>query len=141
MYAACQTLSITSFSCHSDHRGRQYFLPHLWMKELKHRCGILMALCWYMTQPDWDPLSLTLDFPDGSVEKKKNPPANAGYEGHMGSISGSGRCSKVGNGNLLHILPGKVPWTEEPSGLQSMGSQSWTRLSTCVHTSQPREAS
>ena len=41
------------------------------MKELKHRCGILMALCWYTTQPDWDPLSLTLDFPDGSVEKKK----------------------------------------------------------------------
>ena len=22
----------------------------------------------------------------------------------------------------------KIPWTEEPVGLQSMGSQSWTRL-------------
>ena len=27
------------------------------------------------------------------------------------------------------FLPGKIPWTEEPGGLQSMGSQSWTRLS------------
>ena len=24
------------------------------------------------------------------------------------------------------ILAWKIPWTEEPSGLQSMGSQSWT---------------
>ena len=27
------------------------------------------------------------------------------------------------------FLPGELPWTEEPSGLQSTGSQSWTRLS------------
>ena len=26
------------------------------------------------------------------------------------------------------LLPGKIPWTEEPGGLQSMGSLSWTRL-------------
>ena len=32
------------------------------------------------------------------------------------------------------LLAWKIPWTEEPGGLQSMGSQSWTqlrRLSTC----------
>ena len=28
----------------------------------------------------------------------------------------------------------RIPWIEEPGGLQSMGSQSWTRLSACVHT-------
>ena len=28
------------------------------------------------------------------------------------------------------ILTWEIPWTEEPSGLQSMGSQSQTRLST-----------
>ena len=28
------------------------------------------------------------------------------------------------------ILAWKIPWTEEPDGLQSMGSQSWTELST-----------
>ena len=30
------------------------------------------------------------------------------------------------------ILAGKIPWTEEPGGPQSMGSQSWTQLS--MHT-------
>ena len=28
------------------------------------------------------------------------------------------------------ILAWRIPWTEEPGGLQSMESQSWTRLST-----------
>ena len=28
------------------------------------------------------------------------------------------------------VLAWKIPWTEEPGGLQSMGSQSQTRLST-----------
>ena len=28
-----------------------------------------------------------------------------------------------------NILAWEIPWTEEPSGLQSMASQSWTRLS------------
>ena len=27
------------------------------------------------------------------------------------------------------ILAWRIPWTEEPGGLQSMGSQSWTQLS------------
>ena len=26
------------------------------------------------------------------------------------------------------VLAGRIPWTEEPGGLQSTGSQSWTRL-------------
>ena len=26
------------------------------------------------------------------------------------------------------LLAWKIPWTEEPGGLQSMGSQSWTQL-------------
>ena len=32
------------------------------------------------------------------------------------------------------ILAWKIPWTEEPGALQSMRSQSWTRLSTHAHT-------
>ena len=31
------------------------------------------------------------------------------------------------------ILAWKIPWTEEPSGLQSVGLQSQTQLSTCTH--------
>ena len=53
----------------------------------------------------------------------KNPPANAGVAGDAGSISGSGRSPGEGNGNLPSILAWKIPWTEEPGGLQSMGSQ------------------
>ena len=35
------------------------------------------------------------------------------------------------------ILAWRIPWTEEPGRLQSMGLQSWTQLkqlSACVHT-------
>ena len=35
---------------------------------------------------------------------------------------------------LSSILAWKIPQTEEPGGLQSMGSQSQTRLSTHTHT-------
>ena len=31
------------------------------------------------------------------------------------------------------LLPGKIPWTEESGGLQSMGLQSWTWLSDWAH--------
>ena len=51
-------------------------------------------------------------FPGGSVVK--NPPANAG---DAGTILGLGRPSGGGNGNPLHILAWKIPWTEEPRGL------------------------
>ena len=42
--------------------------------------------------------------------------------GDLSSIPGWGRCPGGGHGNLL-FLPGESPWTEEPSGLQSMGLQ------------------
>ena len=40
-----------------------------------------------------------------------------------GSIPGLGKSSGEGHGNPLHILAWRIPWTEEPGGLQSMGSQ------------------
>ena len=49
-----------------------------------------------------------------------NQPDNVG---DAGSIPGSGRSPGVGNGNSSSILAWKIPWTEEPGGLQSMGSQ------------------
>ena len=48
----------------------------------------------------------------------KNPPANAGA---ASSIPGSGRALGEGNGNPLQYSCLEIPWTEEPSGLQSMG--------------------
>ena len=52
----------------------------------------------------------------------KNPSANAGEAGNVGSIPGLGRS--LGGGKATHssILAWRVPWTEEPGGLQSTGS-------------------
>ena len=56
----------------------------------------------------------------------KNLPPNAGDAGDLSLIPGSGR-SPGGNGNLLQQSclkkKKKIPWTEEPDQLQSMGSQ------------------
>ena len=56
-------------------------------------------------------------FPGGSAVK--NPSANAG---DVGSILGSGRSPGAENGNPLPWME-KIPWTEDPCRLQSMGSQ------------------
>ena len=53
----------------------------------------------------------------------KNLPANAGDTRDLGSIPGSGRSPGGGNGNPLQYLAWEIPRTEEPGGLQSMGSQ------------------
>ena len=41
----------------------------------------------------------------------------------LGSIPGSGRFPGDGHGNHTSIIAWRLPWTEEPGGLQSMGSQ------------------
>ena len=43
--------------------------------------------------------------------------------GDVGSIPGLGRSPGEGNGNLPNILAWRIPWREEPGGLQSMESQ------------------
>ena len=52
----------------------------------------------------------------------KNSLANAGDPRDAVSIPGSGRSSGIGNGKHSGILDWKVPWIEEPSGLQFKGS-------------------
>ena len=56
----------------------------------------------------------------------KNPPANAGNIRDTDSIPGSGRSPGKEMAAYSSILAWKIPWTEEPGGLQSMGSQSDT---------------
>ena len=41
----------------------------------------------------------------------------------LGSIPGFGRSPEEGSGYRLCILIWRIPWTEEPGGLLSMGSQ------------------
>ena len=50
----------------------------------------------------------------------KDLPAKAGDSVF---IPGPERSSGEGNGNLLKYSCRKIPWTEEPSGLQSIESQ------------------
>ena len=57
--------------------------------------------------------------------------------GDLGSIPGLGISPRGGHGNpLQYSWLEKSPWIREPDGLQSMGSESQTRLkwpSTCAH--------
>ena len=59
-----------------------------------------------------------LGFPLGSVVKES--PCN---EGDLGSIPGLGRYAQRDLTSLSSILAWRISWTEEPSRLQSIGSQ------------------
>ena len=60
----------------------------------------------------------------------KNPPASVGG---LGSIPGWGRPPGGGNGTHSSIRAWNIPWTEEPGGLQSMGSQGVGLNQGCSH--------
>ena len=47
----------------------------------------------------------------------KESACSAEATGEVGSIPGSGRSPGGGQGNPLHILAWRIPWTEEPGGL------------------------
>ena len=55
-----------------------------------------------------------------------NSPANAGDSRDAGLIPELGRSPGGGHGSPLQAW--RIPGTEEPGGLQSIGSQSRTRL-------------
>ena len=54
---------------------------------------------------------------------KKNLPANSRDAGDVGSIPGSVRSPGQRSGIHSSIRAREIPWTQEPDGLQSMGSQ------------------
>ena len=53
----------------------------------------------------------------------KNPLANAGDTKDMGSIPWWDDPLEEGKATQSSIIAGRIPWTEELGGLQSMGSQ------------------
>ena len=53
----------------------------------------------------------------------KNPPANAEVIRDTGSIPVLGRSMEEGMATHSSILAWRIPWTEEPGEVQSMGSQ------------------
>ena len=62
----------------------------------------------------------------------KNPPANAGDIRDEGSTPGQEDPLEEGMPTHSSTLAWRIPWTEEPGGLQSMGSQrvsyNWSHL-------------
>ena len=67
----------------------------------------------------------------------KNPPVNAGNERDACLTPESGRSPGGGHSNHYSTLAWRIPWTEEPGGLQSMGSQrvghDWSDLACMLH--------
>ena len=59
----------------------------------------------------------------------KETACNAGHAGAAGLIPGSGRSSEEEKGNPLQYSCLRIPWTEKLGRLQSVVSQSQTRLS------------
>ena len=57
-------------------------------------------------------------FPDSSHGKE-----SAFNAGNPGSIPGLGRSQEKGMAIHPSIIAWRIPWTEEPGGIQSMGSQ------------------
>ena len=66
--------------------------------------------------------TICMGFPGGSAVK--NPPDDAG---DAGLIPGSGRSLEEEMATQSSILAWRIPWTEEPGGLQPMGFQSIRR--------------
>ena len=76
-------------------------------------------------------LILAKSFPNGSVVK--NPPAM--QETQEMQVQSLGQEDPLEKEMTTHssTLAWEIPWTEEPGGLQSKGSQSQTRLSNSAH--------
>ena len=62
-----------------------------------------------------------MGFPAGASGKE--PSCKWGDVRDTGSIPGLGRLTEKGKATHTNILAWKIPWTEEPGGLQSIGSQ------------------
>ena len=61
---------------------------------------------------------VSMDFPGGSNSKE-----SACNVGDLGSIPGQEEPLEKGMATHSSILAWRIPWTEEPGGLQSMGLQ------------------
>ena len=55
------------------------------------------------------------------VLSSKESACNAGVAGDTGSIPGSGRSPGGWHETHFSVLAWRIPWTEEPGGLQSIG--------------------
>ena len=94
--------------------------------ELSMPCPIFSQLSLSSTcsPPIFCPRLNSSPIPDGSNSKEF-----ACNAGDPGSIPGLGRSPEKEMATHSSILAWRIPWTEEPGGLQTMGLPSWTQLS------------
>ena len=59
------------------------------------------------------------------AQSLKSLPAHAGDTGDLGSIPGWEDPLEEEMATHSSILAWRIPWTEEPGGLHTMGSQEW----------------
>ena len=97
-------------------------------------CGERMEFCWRemggMREKNTCVRDSSMGFPCDSVIK--NFPANAGATGDAGSIPGSGRSPRVGNGNYSSIPAGK---SHGQTSLASYSSQGLKESDTAIRLS------
>ena len=85
--------------------------------------SLSLRVIWWAFHPPpilspYRPSSLTKGFPGGSNDEE-----SACNAGDLGLIPGSGRSLAKGMATHSSVLAWRIPWTEEPRGVQSMGSQ------------------
>ena len=100
----------------------------LWL-QFCHLVAVWLGPCFgqvmYISEPVFLRCKIGMEFPRWLIVKE-----SACSAGDINSIPGSGRSLGEGNDNPCQYSCLEIPWTEEPGGLQSMGSQkNWTRLS------------
>ena len=104
---------------HMSCKAQKIYYLALYRKKLAVRWSIEYALTYVNGLQQQ-----VLGFPDGTVVK--NLPAK--QETWVSSLGWEDPL-EAGMATHSSMLAWEIPWTEEPGGLQSMGSQSWIRLS------------
>ena len=104
------------FLLHNFRKGR-FVLRMVDLSNLSKWFVFFSLLSWKLSPHLKEALYSFLGFPSGSDDKE-----SACSAGDLSSIPGSGRSPGEENAYPFSILAWKIPWTEEPGGLQSMGS-------------------
>ena len=134
------------FSCSGEiwsvlkHLLEKEMAPHsitlAWRIPWRKETGRLQSMGSQRVGHDWA-TSLTQSISIQVALVVKNLPAVAGDIGDAGLIPGSGRSQREGNGNHSSIRAWRIPWTEEPDGLQSWRSwrvrHDWNNLAHTKH--------
>ena len=86
--------------------------------------GVTQSRTWLKWLSSSSSSNIPLGFPSGSVVK------NAGIAGGAVSIPGLGRSPGGGHDNHSSFIAWRIPWTDEPGGLQRIQrvAKNWTWL-------------